>query len=1293
MSDQSPKINIKIDADASKARSELARTGKDFEAFSNTIAHSGAKDKSINDVITKRMAGIQEDYQLAMGRARESRARGMLDTIDYRAAGAQAAKNEVEGYLNMIDQLRKNGKLTPARYAQITEAFKDYNPVDMRLANDAGFRLIDKYASAFAGIRDSKLRLLREEFAAGLIDEKEFIRRADLVWDAFNKRLIGKANEVREKTGPLSVDAEKRLDSALHPRDRGTIALAKDEGYQMANATAAQYEEQLTAAMSRIRIQQAAGRINPIDAGAQEAQLKTQHAQNIYKEMVALEAQGKLTAPAMNRLAKSIQDVEKSSNSGSTALHNFRRNMFDLLSVGIAIGIMVNAWKKAIQDVKEIAVLAHEVNQFDVMERSFSSMMSAINAGPDVLENLRKSTRGLVDDQDLFKASNLAVSLRVVRNQDELERLTRAGSILGRAFGGDATKGVEDLTVAIGRQSTRVLDNLGIYLRVEEAKRIYAARIGVKEKDLTPEQQHLAWMTIALERAEARAKQFGQQYETTAEKVDRFTTSLKNARIEALKAAFEAPNIGEFFDKFGINQIDSGSESNIKRMASTYANVIGAQLNMVVDAISGTGSLIAGHGNGAFSPLLHDLTKGMDAFSRGMNHVFKDDVHVGMLEYYDKQIAGTRQYLTLLEHGLGKESELYRRNNAELQIMINNRNMILQQQQQGFLAAAYGPEQLVTLPSVYVRRPRRPVKPEPEPDDGKDPYQDLEKRARALIQIYTEQTHRGTDTVRVVRELNSVQRELNTAAQATSGTYGEIYARVLGLAGSVRDALAEVPFKEFERNARLAIKAYDEVYTSGNQGTLAQNATFREMVQNLMHVNELLRNQTGLTREVREGAEALRNDIQHDLIDKPVTQIQRSFSNAQQAIQSGLTQGWDLEGTFDRIDELERRLREVRHLGATLVDPHGRSLVTEEEASQIRALLDQMQQVRQTRPYAQIEHDAGILTTLAAAQRSLVIDVGATTHQMEPLLQQARQLLALGMTNLLPMTREQITKLTELVLNLQNGISPEGVLNTTRGMNVDTLRIMRGERAARMQELRNQVFDYQKQGIDKLEIEKWLTGQLIEENRSHYQAIHDIAQEALGQISSLLRDVASQSKTVQEGLRDIERALLDTFSNMAIQSGMEAMYKALINLAFASKAANQAGQMSTPSMTTMGLAGSVTSQAGSVATQTGTSAATAGLVTAGGLSGPAGLALIGVGLGLSVVSGLLGRDSKKREDEQFRATLRALRQNRDEQFLNFTIVLPGTPINPGDRAWQEALAESISQISNNRMGRIQFVKR
>lgn len=87
--------------------------------------------------------------------------------------------------------------------------------------------------------------------------------------------------------------------------------------------------------------------------------------------------------------------------------------------------------------------------------------------------------------------------------------------------------------------------------------------------------------------------------------------------------------------------------------------------------------------------------------------------------------------------------------------------------------------------------------------------------------------------------------------------------------------------------------------------------------------------------------------------------------------------------------------------------------------------------------------------------------------------------------------------------------------------------------------------------------------------------------------------------------------------------------------------------------------------------------------------GPAGTVLQGASMALSLFEGVFG-NKQEREQEAYRAHLRAIREARDDQQTVFQIFLPGGVVNTRDPVWKETIANTIVELDGTRTGRIEI---
>lgn len=118
----------------------------------------------------------------------------------------------------------------------------------------------------------------------------------------------------------------------------------------------------------------------------------------------------------------------------------------------------------------------------------------------DILPKVKEATMGLVTEMDIMRNYNTAVSLGIKVTADEFATMSGAAIKMSKVMGTDVNYALNSLITGLGRQSMRVLDNIGVMLKVGEAHRIYAARLGKTVSQLTDAQKKIAFTTIAIER-------------------------------------------------------------------------------------------------------------------------------------------------------------------------------------------------------------------------------------------------------------------------------------------------------------------------------------------------------------------------------------------------------------------------------------------------------------------------------------------------------------------------------------------------------------------------------------------------------------------------------------------------------------------------------------------------------------------------------------------------------------------------------------------------------------------------
>jgi hypothetical protein len=145
--------------------------------------------------------------------------------------------------------------------------------------------------------------------------------------------------------------------------------------------------------------------------------------------------------------------------------------------VGKTIQFIKSAFNEAVEAVTAGEKLKAVGKQFDILSNQ------AVGAGNNLREALSKASGGLVDQDELLKATN-KILVEFKGNVADLPKLLEASRKISKISGNDLLDTFKDLNLAIGTQSTRVLRQSGIFLDAAEVEKKYADAIHKRSDQL-----------------------------------------------------------------------------------------------------------------------------------------------------------------------------------------------------------------------------------------------------------------------------------------------------------------------------------------------------------------------------------------------------------------------------------------------------------------------------------------------------------------------------------------------------------------------------------------------------------------------------------------------------------------------------------------------------------------------------------------------------------------------------------------------------------------------------------------
>lgn len=149
----------------------------------------------------------------------------------------------------------------------------------------------------------------------------------------------------------------------------------------------------------------------------------------------------------------------------------------------------------------------------------------------EIVDAITFASGNTISRMEAMQSANAAMLFGVASSKEEFTELTEIAVALGRAMGQDATKSMDDLTLALGRQSPMILDNLGIQIKLSEAYADYASKLGVTVSQLDESQKQQAFMNAALEAGREKIEEMGGVQEDNLAKMERMSAAYENFKV------------------------------------------------------------------------------------------------------------------------------------------------------------------------------------------------------------------------------------------------------------------------------------------------------------------------------------------------------------------------------------------------------------------------------------------------------------------------------------------------------------------------------------------------------------------------------------------------------------------------------------------------------------------------------------------------------------------------------------------------------------------------------------------
>ena len=265
----------------------------------------------------------------------------------------------------------------------------------------------------------------------------------------------------------------------------------------------------------------------------------------------------------IGKVSTALNDIDKSSGKGAAG---FDAAMSKVMLTAGAVAGSAAAMGAALKSAFEIGQQGAAVNQ---TADSFDLLLKTVGGAPDLLDQLRRASRGTVDDMTLMSAT----ATLLAGTSDELSKaladaspqileLAKAANKLNPQLG-DTAFLYNSLMTGIKRGSPMLIDNTGITLKLGEANEKMAKSLGKTTEELTSEEQKLAILNATLEAGDNMLRQVGGNVDSLTDSYSQLGAALKNTG-DKLKG-IAAPAITEQVD--GLNGSLDVFATNLEELA------------------------------------------------------------------------------------------------------------------------------------------------------------------------------------------------------------------------------------------------------------------------------------------------------------------------------------------------------------------------------------------------------------------------------------------------------------------------------------------------------------------------------------------------------------------------------------------------------------------------------------------------------------------------------------------------------------------------------------------------------
>ena len=172
-------------------------------------------------------------------------------------------------------------------------------------------------------------------------------------------------------------------------------------------------------------------------------------------------------------------------------------------------------------------------------------------SGPRILKEVKAITQGQIELSEA--AQNINIALSAGFNTEQISRLTKVSLGASRALGRNLTDALQRVVRGAAKLEPELLDELGIFTRIDPAVNKYAQRLGVAATTLTDFERRQAFVNAVITEGERKFSAIDTTSKSTQKSLEQLQTQIQELALEfgGLIANALQPLVGFFKNNVG----------------------------------------------------------------------------------------------------------------------------------------------------------------------------------------------------------------------------------------------------------------------------------------------------------------------------------------------------------------------------------------------------------------------------------------------------------------------------------------------------------------------------------------------------------------------------------------------------------------------------------------------------------------------------------------------------------------------------------------------------------------------